>query len=278
MSRRLQGAGFQVMSNPYGILFNPVSVAKSVEEIIQNKEYSSDQLATDGAQYWSWNHHGKFRGNQQANVLQKINRNIQEANAFLANSDYLFLTLGSAWAYFLGDDVVANCHKQPASIFDKRLLTQNQIVEALSSGIKAIRQINSSIQIVFTVSPVRHWKDGVVENTWSKSLLHTSVHQLMRQEDRIDYFPSYELVQDDLRDYRFYTSDLLHPNEIAIDYVWEKFQSVFFTSFTQELVQQVEKLRRLENHEVMGGEEAKRSHLTVIEAQKKKLKSFGVSL
>lgn len=227
---------FNTLINPSGILFNPISIVNTLNDIIEEKEFPEKDLHFENGLYHSFAHHGRFSGPNSEEVLTRINRSREEATLFLKKTDVIIVTLGSSWAYRYNDtgEFVANCHKVPNKKFTKELLEVGFIVEKLHWIIDKLQAVNSNLKIIFTISPVRHWKDGAEENTLSKSILHVAAHQLASSKSSY-YFPSYEMVIDDLRDYRFYKEDMLHPNNVAIDYVWNGFGEAFFSNETVRL-------------------------------------------
>ena len=182
-------------------------------------------------------------------VVQNINAKIIETRTFLKETNVLFITFGTAWIYETNNKIVANCHKIPSKQFEKRLLTIDEIENKAKTTIVKLKHFNENIKIVFTLSPVRHLKDGFVENNLSKSILLLAINNL-QAEKNITYFPAYELVIDDLRDYRFYKEDLVHPNNLAINYIFEQFQNVFFSEKTLSLLVKVEKLLKAFQHRI----------------------------
>lgn len=251
MSTRLHSMKFSVLENPNGIIFNPVSIEKAIESYINGKVYSDNDLFYFNELWNSWSFHGKFSLPSQEDCLKGINDSVRHAHEFLKNANWLILTLGSSFVYELKDDamggaigeVAANCHKVPANHFVHRMLSLQETAGSLQRSIDAIRSVNPSIKIIFTVSPVRHYREGLIENNRSKSTLHLAVHQILQANEQVFYFPSYELIIDDLRDYRFYAEDLVHPNHAATQYVWEKFSSSFIDEETNTLMTQLEQLR-----------------------------------
>lgn len=241
---------FRVTQNPFGILYHPLAISTALKEIMSNKNYEKEDLICHHELWQSWNHHSDFSGLKVADVLSHINSNIATAHHSLKSVKHLFITLGTAWGYRLKSTrkLVANCHKFPNKEFDKELISVDTIVKEYGQLIEKIYQFNPSISIHFTISPVRHLRDGFRENQWSKSVLQLAVQQLQQQFSKLDYFPSYELVIDDLRDYRFYNEDMVHPNKVAIDYVWSKFSEVYFTSATMALNKQISKLVASSRH------------------------------
>ena len=224
------------MVNPFGILFNPISIVNTLNDIIEEKEFTEKDLHFENGLYHSFAHHSSFSGPNSEEVLTRINQSRVGATLFLKKTDVIIITLGSSWTYRYNDtsEFVANCHKVPNKKFTKELLEVDFIVQKLQEVIDKLQVINSNLKVIFTISPVRHWKDGAEENTLSKSILNVAIHQLARSK-AIYYFPAYEMVIDDLRDYRFYKEDMLHPNSVAVDYVWNGFGEAFFSNETVRL-------------------------------------------
>jgi hypothetical protein len=240
---------FNTLINPSGILFNPISIVNTLNDIIEEKEVGVKDLHFENGLYHSFAHHGRFSGPNSEEVLTRINQSREEATLFLKKTDVIIVTLGSSWAYIHNDTVefVANCHKVPNKKFTKELLEVDFIVKKLQGVIDKLQAINSHLKVIFTVSPVRHWKDGAEENTLSKSILNVAIHQLARSK-AVYYFPAYEMVIDDLRDYRFYKEDMLHPNSVAVDYVWNGFGDAFFSSETLTLNKVIGKIGAAGKH------------------------------
>ncbi|MBR9831978.1 GSCFA domain-containing protein [bacterium] len=250
IAERLGLHKFQVLKNPFGILYHPAAIANAVHETITEKVYSIEDLTQHNELFHSWNHHSQFSGIDQDLVLDKINIEIKKAHVHLKKAKYLVVTFGSAWAYQLNSNhrLVANCHKYPNTQFQKRLTSVDAIVEQWNNLLISLNQFNSNLNIIFTISPVRHLRDGFRENQWSKSVLHIAVQQLQQQHHQLNYFPAYELIIDDLRDYRFFEQDMVHPNSLAIDYVWERFSSTYFNNTTKELNKQIIQFIRASSH------------------------------
>lgn len=226
ISERLAQHKFKVLSNPNGILFNPLSVADSLDSYVDNKEYTASELFYLNELWNSWDHHTRFSHIDQGAALTGINASQQAAAAFIRQADHLLITLGSAFQYYHreGNHPVANNHRAPGQWFEKRLLSIALIMERLSGTITKILSVNPGIQIIFTISPVRHIRDGVTENNRSKARLIEAVHELCGIfPGTCTYFPAYELLIDILRDYRYYDIDMVHPNFAATSYVWERF-------------------------------------------------------
>ncbi len=249
IGQKLAAHKFQIIDNPNGILFNPVSIARSITTYIENKRYSEADLFYHNELWGSWEHHTRFSSISKKDCLQKINESQQAANNFMQTADWLLLTLGSAFVYQLENKkVVANCHKVPTDKFTKRLLSVEEVVTTLDTLVYRLKQFNPLLQVIFTVSPVRHLRDGFVENNRSKATLINAVHHLTDKFDKLFYFPAYELIIDDLRDYRFYAEDMVHPNYAATNYVWEKFVAACIEESSRELMSEIYKINAAINH------------------------------
>lgn len=245
---------FNTLQNPNGILFNPLSICSSLISYIQNQHYQEEDLFRLNDVWHSWQHHSSFSRVSKTECLENINRSQETAHQFLKEADWLILTLGSSFAYRLLPDipggtdrtgagmVVANCHKAPARLFEKNLCTIEEIITSLDTMLFQLSHLNPRLKILFTISPVRHLRDGVVENNRSKARLIEAVHHLVNKFDRLYYFPAYELVIDVLRDYRFFDIDLAHPNYQATQYVLEKFGESCFDRETKTLAEEIRKL------------------------------------
>ena len=241
---------FNVLANPNGILFNPLSVADSLNSYLDNKQYTGDDFFLLNELWNSWQHHTRFSNIDKAAAVAHINGSQQAAAAFIQKADVVIITLGSAFQYYLkdGGTPVANNHRAPAQWFEKRLLTVTDIVASLGSTLEQLHTANPFARVIFTISPVRHIRDGVVDNNRSKGRLIDAVHTLCEQFDFTYYFPAYELIIDILRDYRFYDIDLVHPNYMATSFVWEQFVKACMTSETKDIMQQVQEIMTARNH------------------------------
>lgn len=244
---------FRVHSNPDGILFNPYSIGESLEKIVLQTKTNKKHLLQREGNYYSFKHHSSINATSEKELTQKIDQETDKSYTFLKNANYLIITFGTAYYYQHKElnTPVANCHKQPGNVFEKKLLSVNDIVNSFKTLLKQIQSLNPHIRVIFTVSPVKYLKDGLVENTISKSTLILAVHELVSLNTNCHYFPAYELVSDDLRDYRFYKEDMAHPNQQAIDYIWQKFGECFFSRETQNLNEKIHKLNQALNHRKM---------------------------
>lgn len=246
---KLSNHKFSVLDNPNGILFNPVSITRSISSYIDNKQYTEADLFYQNECWNSWEHHSRFSKPGATECLRGINESQSKANVFLKNADWLLITLGSAFVYELENkEVVANCHKVPTDKFVKRLLPLEEVFAGLQHMIEKTKAFNPGIKIIFTISPVRHLRDGFVENNRSKATLIQAVHQLTEKNADCFYFPAYELIIDDLRDYRFFAEDMVHPNYAATNYVWEKFIAACIDEPSQQLMKELAVIVAAKNH------------------------------
>ncbi len=247
IGEKLRRHKFSTLENPNGILFNPVSVSEAVSACIENKRVTADDIFQHNETWHSWKHHSRFSGITADECVQKINDSTSAAHNYLKQTDHLMITLGSAWLYTLTGkaanavtgSIAANNHKAPADWFQKRLMNAEETVIVLQGMLDELFLFNPNLQIIFTISPVRHLREGVIENNRSKAVLIQAVHQLVEGSELLYYFPAYELVIDDLRDYRFYAEDLVHPNYQATQYVWEKFTEACMNDETRGLMKEI---------------------------------------
>lgn len=244
---------FQSLSNPFGVLFHPKAIETLVVKAINEKEYVADDVFYFNEQWHCFDAHSQLSHASKDQLLKTLNSQLALTRNQIIASSHIVITLGTAWVYSLLETkkLVANCHKRPQKEFSKLLLSIEEITQSLETIIKAVQSVNVNTTVVFTVSPVRHIKDGFEENTLSKSHLIAAIHSLLsnkEESDNICYFPSFEIVMDELRDYRFYKKDMLHPNETAIDYIWEKFSAVWFASKTVDTLLEVDAVQKALQH------------------------------
>ena len=242
---------FQSKQNPFGVLFHPKAIETFITNAINEKKYTEKDIFFSNERWHSFNAHSGLSCTDKNELLQNLNAAIQQTNQQLKNTSHIIITLGTSWVYrFIETDtIVANCHKIPQKKFLKELLSVNEISESLDAITTLIKSINKNTAIIFTVSPVRHLKDGFVENQQSKSHLIAGIHQLLDCARRdIFYFPAYEIMMDELRDYRFYTEDMIHPNKTAINYIWEKFLNVWMSDAANKTLQEVTTIQNGLNH------------------------------
>jgi len=259
----LMDAKFSLLQNPNGILFDPVSVCSSLVSYVQNKQYTESDLFQLNEVWTSWQHHSRFSHIDRKEGLRIINESQKRAHTFLKEADWLIITLGTSFSYRLTkfeessmtstvggglEGAVANCHRAPAQWFSKHLLNINEIIETLDLCIHQLFQFNTRLKIIFTISPVRHIRDGVVDNNRSKARLIEAVHHMVNKFDKLHYFPAYEIVIDILRDYRFYDIDFVHPNYMATDFVLQKFAASCLDHEARQLMEELKKINIARRH------------------------------
>lgn len=262
---------FQTLNNPIGILFNPHSICQFLERSL-NKQYFNKQDLFQNQDIWNcYESHSKLSNINNEVVLQRLNQGIDKTFDFIQNSQYIFITLGTAWIHRIKENqnIVANCHKMPKHLFDKECLSTKQIYQELHKTILDIHKINPRVEFIFTVSPIRHQKEGFVNNQYSKSVLIVAIQELCQNINNVKYFPIYEFFMDELRDYRFYTSDMLHPNQMAIDMAFEKFKTSFINQKTIEICKELEKFKIATQHKIQHPE-SKSSKIFKAQLQKKR--------
>lgn len=250
---RLERMKFRTVVNPYGVLYNPLSIAEGLTRLIECRPFTEDELYEFPDGGWNtWMHHSSYSHPDKHTALLTINNHMEKASHQLVESDVLILTLGTAWVYRLAETgkVVGNCHKVPERSFNRQRLKIQEIISALATIIQRTSEINPKLRVLFTVSPVRHLKDGLHGNQLSKSTLLLAVDELCRMYPKqCYYFPAYEIVTDELRDYRFYAEDMAHPSKQAVEYVWQYFVAHCISDDAQQFMQQWEKIARaLEHH------------------------------
>ena len=247
---QLEMGHLPVMINPSGAVFNPVSVCNTLDTILSGKEFVQDDLHYNDGTWLSFYHYTDFSSEDPVKVLEKINKKSKEALDFISGARFLFITLGTARVYRLKKTgmIVSNCHKIPSVQFETDLLTVNEIVTLLKRQLNRLHSLFPQLKVVFTISPVRHWKDGAHGNQVSKSVLFLSVEELLNHSGSPQYFPAYELVMDDLRDYRFYNDDMLHPSTAAINYIWDAFSGCYLEDKTMNIWNEVVKITKACNH------------------------------
>lgn len=241
---------FDVNINPFGVLYNPISVGNSLKILIDNKEFSEEDLNFANDMWFSFSHHGRFSNADVNECLLSINTEIKKSSLDLANSDVLYITFGTSWVFESIDSgvIVSNCHKLPAKEFHRYRLGVDEIVKFYKELIVSISIFNPNLKIVFTVSPIRHWKDGAHGNQLSKATLLLAIEQLVELFEQVSYFPSYEIVMDELRDYRFYGEDMLHMNSTSINYIWSRFVDTYMENETLAVMKRVDKIVSAANH------------------------------
>lgn len=251
ISDLLKTGQIQTLNNPFGTIFNPFSINQAVKRLYHSEFYAEDDLIKFNEEVISLDHHSKFNSRFVHQTLEKINAEIELGNRFLQETNWVIITYGTSFVYeFLPKKkLVANCHKIPGKYFEKRLLTHLEITDSVYETVTLLKDIcKENVQILFTVSPVRHTKDGMVENNLSKAKLIAAIHEILPQFENCHYLPVYEILMDDLRDYRFYKEDLIHPSRQAVQYIWEKFGSAYFSDETMDFVEENFKIAKALEH------------------------------
>jgi len=250
IGKKMKEAYFETDTNPFGILFNPVSISNSLELLLQTKTYTQDDIFEYNSMWQSFSHSSLFTDSTSEGCLSKLNSRLSTARVFLSQTNVILITFGTAWVFEdkKSGRVVSNCHKLPADVFTRRRLTVEEIVADYTLLINKLQSVFPTLNIIFSVSPVRHWKDGAHDNTISKSTLLLAINELQQQLEKVHYFPAYEIQMDELRDYRFYAADMLHPSDVAVDYIWNRFSDTYFSKQTLALKKRLEQLILDLNH------------------------------
>ncbi|MFK8061040.1 MAG: GSCFA domain-containing protein [Polaribacter sp.] len=241
---------FQATQNPFGILFHPKAIEKFILNTVNDKIYSENDLIYQNERWHSFDAHSCLSSPDKNKLLENLNLAVSSTKKQLETTSHIIITLGTSWVYrFIETDaIVANCHKIPQKKFLKELLSVDEIRESLEAILALIKSVNKHVNVIFTISPVRHIKDGFVENTISKSHLISAIHSVIDIRKNIHYFPSYEIMMDELRDYRFYAEDMIHPNKTAINYIWEKFTETWFSENSRETMLKIEMIQKGISH------------------------------
>jgi lysophospholipase L1-like esterase len=246
ISKKLDYFKFQNVVNPFGILFHPNAIEAFITNAINENEYSEKDIFFHDERWHCFESHSKLSNPSKEALLEELNKQIYLTSKQIKDSTHIILTLGTSWVYrFIEDDsIVANCHKLPQKKFLKELLSVEDIELSLQALIALVRKVNPKASIILTVSPIRHIKDGFVENNLSKSHLISGIYQVINEKENIYYFPSFEIMMDELRDYRFYADDMIHPSEMAINYIWEKFQQVWVSQEAKTIMSEVNSIQK----------------------------------
>ena len=265
ISAQFSARKFHVLANPFGTVYNPVSMARQIHRIVEGKLFGNEdvfqgsRVTTDAPSPWHcWDAHGSLSASTREECIANLNAAATRTREFLQKADTVFITLGTAFVYFLksSGDAVANCHRQDPSLFDRRMITVEEATQAIENIVQDLRMICADTRIVFTVSPLRHMADGAHENSLSKSTLQLAIHGAIKALDglsgqAIGYFPSYEIVMDELRDYRFYADDMIHLSKTAEDYIFERMAETFCDERTRGDIAAVEKFMKMANHRIV---------------------------
>jgi hypothetical protein len=250
IGNKLRSHKFNICLNPFGIIYHPQVLAQNIRRVMSGKPYNEKELEFHNGLWCSFDHHGRFSHTDAGIALEQMNSKLQYACRQLAGADMFFVTFGTAWAYRLKNNgrVVANCHKYPASDFERFRSTDAEICDTWYGLISELRQFNPKLKIIFTVSPVRHLREDAHENQLSKSILLLAVDKLIEKTENTGYFPAYEIMMDELRDYRFYDRDMVHPNDVAVDYLWQRFCDCYISDRARQVMKEVEDILRASAH------------------------------
>lgn len=245
---------FQNVTNPFGIIFNPVSIEELFRKVCEQQFFQEKDIFFHNERWHSFDVHSDLSNSDREELLETLNKVIAETHKKLQEATHIIITYGTSWIYrtIEGAQIVANCHKVPQKQFSKELLSVEIIQKSIQNTTELIQNLNPNIKFIFTVSPVRHIKDGFIENQLSKSHLFTALHQILithnPQPITHNYFPSYEIMMDELRDYRFYSEDMLHPNQIAIDYIWKLFSENYISEDSFSVMKEVDEIQKSLRH------------------------------
>ena len=250
IGEKLKYFRFPVDINPCGIVYNPFSVAETIYFLLHRKQFRADELWQNAGKWVSLSHHGCFSDRDVEECLRKINCRMENSSLFLRKTKVMVITWGTSWVYKHKSSgrIVVNCHKFPAGDFDHYRLGVSDVVSLYVNLLQELFAEMPELEVVFTVSPVRHWKDGAHGNQVSKAVLLLAIDELVRRFAQVSYFPSFEIVMDELRDYRFYAEDMLHLSAQGIHYIWERFRETYMTEQARDMMKQVDKLNKILLH------------------------------
>lgn len=245
IGQKLDYFKFQSVQNPFGILFHPKAIENLISRAIEQEMFSEEDVFFLNERWHCFDAHSDLSVTSKKVLLEELNQALQKTNRQITESSHIIITLGTAWVYRNNSTkaIVANCHKVPQKEFSKELLSVGEIVQILKNLAGSIQSVNKNVRFIFTVSPVRHFKDGFVENQRSKAHLFSALHEII-EGGGASYFPSYEIMMDELRDYRFYEADMVHPNQLAVDYIWEKFKEVWISERAHQVMDAVDTIQK----------------------------------
>lgn len=254
MGRFMEEARFPVLINPFGVLYNPLSISQCFYSLIENSVPEKEDLFYHNGLWHSFFHHGSFSNPDPSVVIKNISESTHKGHHFLQKARFVVITLGTSFVYEHNElhQVVANCHKFPESEFNRYILRPENVIDVFKDMIGRLRVFNPGLNIIFTVSPVRHLKDGAHGNQISKAVLLLAVEQLTSYFEKVWYFPAYEIVLDELRDYRFYDEAMAQPNQIAVKYIWECFMEMTLSKESRNYYRDVQRVIRARNHRQLG--------------------------
>ena len=235
---------FRCDVNPFGVLYNPMSINQALKQILSGKTYVEEDLFEARGLWHSWMHHSDFSASTPGECLSRINARLKKASEELKEADWLVMTWGTAYVYVREGEVVGNCHKMPDKTFRRLRQNAEAFVEECRGVLEKCREVNPELKVMLTVSPIRHAKDGMHANQLSKATLLLAADELCRTCPDCHYFPSYEIMMDELRDYRFYADDMLHPSRMAVEYIWNCFSNSYFSAETRAVMKEWEEIRK----------------------------------
>ena len=248
MAAKFEYFKFQNIVNPFGIIFNPISLEKIIKRSVEKNYFTEKNIFFHHDLWHCFEVHSEISNPNKEDLLHNLNQIIESTNEKITQSTHIIITYGTSWVYKqkVSNEIVANCHKVPQNQFEKEILSVEVIQKSIADTVDLIKKINPNCHFIFTISPVRHSKDGFVENQRSKAHLITAIHH--SQFTIHNYFPSYEILMDELRDYRFYANDMLHPSQLAIDYIWERFIENYISETEFTIMQEVCNIQKALHH------------------------------
>lgn len=265
---KLTNAKCNVISNPFGTIYNPISIFRSLLGDLPSTDIIENQSV-----FYHWHTHSQLSALNKGEIIEEVNRVNKETQQFLKSVEWLIITLGTAWVYdYPPIGTVANCHKIPQKVFNKRLLKPDEIIQHYTVLSDQLKKLNPNLKVIFTLSPVRHIRDGLVENNRSKSILLNAIHTIC-DTSNAQYFPSYEILMDELRDYRFYKKDMIHPSEEAIDYVWQQFTKTYLDKPSLSFLKEWNSIQSDLNHRAF--QPKSKNHQAFLKATLKKLEKLN---
>jgi hypothetical protein len=269
ISKKFNYFKFRNCSNPFGVLFHPLAIENILERAVNQKAFTENELICEQELYHCFEVHSEFSSLSPQDLLERLNQRLKETHLALQNASHIIITLGTSWVYrhLESDKIVANCHKIPQRTFGKELLS----VAEIRNSLERIIQLFPDKNVLFTISPVRHIKDGYFENNVSKSHLFSAIYSIL--SNKVRYFPSYEIVMDELRDYRFFTEDMIHPNVVAIDYVWKRFSENYLAENTHPILKEIDSIQKALQHRPFNPDTE--AHQNFIENTQKRIEKLG---
>lgn len=278
IGKRLSDYRFVGINNPFGILFNPMSIADGLERIIAKRHLTEGDIFFHNGLWHSHWYHGCYSDTEPNTMLQRLNDELDKAHDWLPKVDFLILTFGSSWVYEREGRVVANCHKLPENRFVRRRVSIDEIADRYKRLFADLFRVASQARIIISVSPVRYLGQGAFDNSINKATLLLAVEKLTSISDRLIYFPAYEILLDELRDYRFYDDDMIHPSQLTQTIIWQRFSESFFTKETIEILPKFDKLNKMLNHRIMREDSAEiENFISKIEKNKEEIDGYLAS-